>query len=103
MGVPISFLDKYNPDQFEIIANGDDRDEMEALGVLPLGPEQTLKVEIDDEAFDRLRLPLSPHPGEEGSACGGAGGEPVRRGVDQGSRLVTGAASAYVRPFMYFP
>ena len=39
MGVPISFLDKYNPDQFEIIANGDDRDEMEALGVPPLGPE----------------------------------------------------------------
>ncbi len=39
MGVPISFLDKYNPDQFEIIANGDDRDEMEALGVPALGPE----------------------------------------------------------------
>jgi hypothetical protein len=39
MGVPITFLDKYNPDQFEIIANGDDRDEMEALGVPPLGPE----------------------------------------------------------------
>jgi hypothetical protein len=39
MGVPITFLDKYNPEQFEIIANGDDRDEMEALGVLPLGPE----------------------------------------------------------------
>ena len=39
MGVPITFLDKYNPDQFEIIANGDDRDEMEALGVPPLGRE----------------------------------------------------------------
>jgi len=39
MGVPITFLDKYDPDQFEIIANGDDRDEMEALGVPPLGPE----------------------------------------------------------------
>jgi hypothetical protein len=39
MGVPITFLDKYNPEQFEIIANGDDRDEMEALGVPPLGPE----------------------------------------------------------------
>jgi hypothetical protein len=39
MGVPISFLDKYNPDQFEIIANGDDRDEMEALGVPRLGRE----------------------------------------------------------------
>lgn len=39
MGVPITFLDKYDPDQFEIVANGDDRDEMEALGVPPLGPE----------------------------------------------------------------
>jgi hypothetical protein len=39
MGVPITFLDRYDPDQFEIIANGDDRDEMQALGVLPLGPE----------------------------------------------------------------
>lgn len=42
MGVPITFLDKYDPDQFEIIANGDDRDEMEALGVPPLGPEYTV-------------------------------------------------------------
>ncbi|MDR0592102.1 MAG: adenine-specific methyltransferase EcoRI family protein [Bifidobacteriaceae bacterium] len=39
MGVPISFLDKYNPDQFDILANGDDRDEMAALGVTRLGPE----------------------------------------------------------------
>ncbi|MFL0671689.1 MAG: adenine-specific methyltransferase EcoRI family protein [Erythrobacter sp.] len=39
MGVPITFLDKYDPDQFEIVANGDDRDEMQALGVPPLGPE----------------------------------------------------------------
>jgi hypothetical protein len=44
MGVPISFLDKYNPDQFEIIANGDDRDEMEALGVLRLGPDYVANV-----------------------------------------------------------
>ena len=44
MGVPISFLDKFNPDQFEIIANGDDRDEMEALGVPPLGPEYVVNV-----------------------------------------------------------
>ena len=39
MGVPVSFLDKYNPDQFDIVANGDDRDAMEALGVSALGPE----------------------------------------------------------------
>jgi hypothetical protein len=39
MGVPISFLSKYNPEQFEIVANGDNRDEMAALGVTKLGPE----------------------------------------------------------------
>jgi len=39
MGVPISFLDKYSPDQFEILTNGDNRDEMAALGVTKLGPE----------------------------------------------------------------
>jgi hypothetical protein len=39
MGVPVTFLARYDPDQFEIIANGDDRDEMEALGVPPLGRE----------------------------------------------------------------
>lgn len=39
MGVPITFLDKYNPDQFELVANGDDRDEMASLGVTKLGPE----------------------------------------------------------------
>jgi hypothetical protein len=26
MGVPISFLDKYNPDQFEILGSADDKD-----------------------------------------------------------------------------
>lgn len=39
MGVPISFLDKYNPDQFEIIGNSDDGAMMNDLGVRPLGPE----------------------------------------------------------------
>jgi len=39
MGVPISFLAKYNPEQFQIVANGDNRDEMAALGVSKLGPE----------------------------------------------------------------
>jgi hypothetical protein len=39
MGVPVTFLEKYDPGQFEIIANADDRDEMEALGVPPLGPD----------------------------------------------------------------
>lgn len=37
MGVPITFLDKYNPDQFEIIGNGDDMDMLRDLGVRPLG------------------------------------------------------------------
>ena len=39
MGVPISFLDKYNPDQFEIIGNSDDVSMMSELGVRPLGRE----------------------------------------------------------------
>ena len=37
MGVPITFLDKYNPDQFEIIAHGDDMDAMREIGVKVLG------------------------------------------------------------------
>ena len=37
MGVPITFLDKYNPDQFEILGNGQStRDE---LGIKPVGQE----------------------------------------------------------------
>lgn len=39
MGVPVSFLDKYNPDQFEIIGNSDDADMMAEIGVRPLGHE----------------------------------------------------------------
>lgn len=39
MGVPISFLGKYNPDQFEIIGNSDDSDMMGEIGVRPLGHE----------------------------------------------------------------
>ena len=39
MGVPISFLSKYNPDQFEIVGNMDDHEQMRALGVHPLSEE----------------------------------------------------------------
>ena len=39
MCVPISFLDKYNPDQFEIIGNSDDGGMMKEIGVRPLGHE----------------------------------------------------------------
>jgi len=39
MGVPITFLDKYNPDQFEIVGNSDDSDMMREIGVRPLGRE----------------------------------------------------------------
>lgn len=39
MGVPITFLDKYNPDQFEILAHGDDMDALRLLGVGTLGDE----------------------------------------------------------------
>lgn len=39
MGVPITFLDKYNPDQFEILAHGDDMEGLRQLGVDTLGEE----------------------------------------------------------------
>ena len=39
MGVPITFLDKYNPDQFEIIGGSTDGYSAAAFGVTPLGPE----------------------------------------------------------------
>jgi hypothetical protein len=39
MGVPVTFLDKYNPEQFEIMGNSDDGGMMRQLGVLPLGRE----------------------------------------------------------------
>jgi hypothetical protein len=35
MGVPISFLDKYNPDQFEILGNGQSM--ADELGIRPVG------------------------------------------------------------------
>ena len=38
MGVPITFLNKHNPDQFVIIGNGEGR-LAAALGVTPLGPQ----------------------------------------------------------------
>jgi len=39
MGVPITFLDKYNPDQFEILGNSENMAQMGQLGVTPLGDE----------------------------------------------------------------
>ncbi|HMT08674.1 MAG TPA: adenine-specific methyltransferase EcoRI family protein [Pyrinomonadaceae bacterium] len=39
MGVPITFLNKYNPEQFEIIGNSDDGEMMRQLGVSTLGRE----------------------------------------------------------------
>jgi hypothetical protein len=39
MGVPVSFLDKYNPDQFEIVGNSDDGEMMREIGVRALGRE----------------------------------------------------------------
>lgn len=36
MGVPISFLDKYSPEQFEIVGNMDDHSEMKAIGATPI-------------------------------------------------------------------
>jgi hypothetical protein len=39
IGVPITLLDYFSPDQFEIIGNSDDSDQMRELGVRPLGRE----------------------------------------------------------------
>jgi hypothetical protein len=40
MGVPVTFLDKYNPDQFQILFNADDMDQTRAFGVEPLGDKR---------------------------------------------------------------
>lgn len=37
MGVPVTFLNKYNPEQFEIVGNSDDSEMMRELGVKQLG------------------------------------------------------------------
>lgn len=39
MGVPITFLDSYDPDQFEIVESADDMEAMRLLGVDPLGKD----------------------------------------------------------------
>jgi hypothetical protein len=39
MGVPITFLDKYNPDQFEIVGNMDDHSNMREIGVEPISED----------------------------------------------------------------
>lgn len=39
MGVPVSFLDKYNPDQFEIIGSNCSTELCKELGVKPLGAD----------------------------------------------------------------
>lgn len=40
MGVPISFLSKYDPDQFEILFNADDMEQTKEHGVDPLGEQR---------------------------------------------------------------
>jgi len=39
MGVPITFLDTYNPDQFEIVGNAENMEQMAELGVDMLGED----------------------------------------------------------------
>lgn len=39
MGVPITFLDKYNPEQFEIVGSNSSTDLCKELGVKPLGED----------------------------------------------------------------
>lgn len=40
MGVPITFLDKYNPDQFEILFSSEDMEQTRAFGVAALGDKR---------------------------------------------------------------
>jgi len=40
MGVPGTFLDKYNPDQFEILFSAEDMDQAKEFGVQPLGEKR---------------------------------------------------------------
>jgi len=40
MGVPVTFLDKYNPDQFEIVFSADDMEQTKEFGVTPLGEKR---------------------------------------------------------------
>ncbi len=37
MGVPVTLLDYFSPEQFEILGNSDDADQMKEMGVRPLG------------------------------------------------------------------
>ncbi len=43
IGVPLSFLDKYCPEQFEIIGNGNDGEWLKSVGVKPLGKTNIAK------------------------------------------------------------
>lgn len=44
MGVPVTFLDKYNPEQFEIIGNGDDVEWLRSVGAGIIGKENIDKL-----------------------------------------------------------
>lgn len=44
MGVPISFLDKYCPEQFEIVGNGDNVEWLKSVGAKPIGEENIKKL-----------------------------------------------------------
>lgn len=39
MGVPVTLLDQFNPDQFELVGNSDDAEQMKQIGVRPLGED----------------------------------------------------------------
>jgi hypothetical protein len=39
MGVPVTYLNKHNPDEYEIVGNSDDMDMTKEIGVRPLGRE----------------------------------------------------------------
>jgi hypothetical protein len=53
MSVPITFLDKYNPEQFEIISSTNDTTKLKELGVKPLG-KRTIEIMNEGGNFSHL-------------------------------------------------
>lgn len=52
MGVPVTFLDRYNPEQFEILFNADDMTQTEEFGVDPLGAQRVADYLLPIALFD---------------------------------------------------
>ena len=93
--------DDYDGSNFvvrQVFFCGGDKDEFDKWKKRPFRPRQgqdeeesgkTLKIELDDEAFDRLYGFVShPIAFQVRQAGGGPRGQPVRRGIDEGAAFV---------------